>query len=84
VGAGLPSVPRKLQGHLQREACDAAINCVAYSLRFVPIDLELLTLNNAQHPLRDWRISMTYAIIGSGKILHLGQQAHKFLENLAA
>jgi hypothetical protein len=27
---------------------------------------------------------MKYAIIGSGKILHLGQQAHKFLENLAA
>ena len=29
VGAGLPSVPRKLQGHLQREACDAGINCLA-------------------------------------------------------
>src|ERR1700675_2386636 len=29
VGAGLPSVPRKLQQHLQREACDAAMNCVA-------------------------------------------------------
>src|ERR1700677_191608 len=29
VGAGLPSVPRKLQGHLQREACDAGMNCVA-------------------------------------------------------
>src|SRR5271169_4740300 len=29
VGTGLPSVPRKLQGHLQREACDAAMNCVA-------------------------------------------------------
>ena len=29
VGAGLPAVPRKLQGHLQREACDAGINCVA-------------------------------------------------------
>src|SRR5579863_1859146 len=29
VGAGLPSVPRKLQGHLQREACDAVLNCVA-------------------------------------------------------
>src|ERR1700676_1976600 len=28
VGAGLPSVPRKFQGHLQREACDAAMNCV--------------------------------------------------------
>src|SRR5580692_609029 len=26
VGAGFPSVPPKLQGHLQREACDAAIN----------------------------------------------------------
>ena len=25
----LPSVPRKFQGHLQREACDAAVNCVA-------------------------------------------------------
>src|SRR5579864_5533749 len=23
VGTGLPSVPRKVQGHLQREACDA-------------------------------------------------------------
>jgi hypothetical protein len=32
VGAGLPSVPPKLQGHLQREACDAAINCVAVSV----------------------------------------------------
>src|SRR5579864_6594931 len=29
VGTGLPSVPSKLQRHLQREACDAAINCVA-------------------------------------------------------
>src|SRR5580692_6008481 len=29
VGIGLPSVPRKLQRHLQREACDAAMNCVA-------------------------------------------------------
>src|SRR5580658_213557 len=29
VGTGLPSVPRKLQGDLQREACDAAMNCVA-------------------------------------------------------
>src|SRR5580704_2845635 len=28
VDTGLPSVPRKLQGHLQREACDAAMNCV--------------------------------------------------------
>src|ERR1700674_2914157 len=28
VGTGLPSVPRKFQGHLQREACDAAMNCV--------------------------------------------------------
>ena len=26
---GLPSVPPKLQGHLQRKACDAAMNCVA-------------------------------------------------------
>src|SRR5258708_22215780 len=26
VGAGLPSVPRKLQGHLQRETCDSAMN----------------------------------------------------------
>src|ERR1700730_17145539 len=31
VGTGLPSVPRKLQGNLQREACDAAMNCVAAS-----------------------------------------------------
>jgi len=29
VGTGLPSVPRELQGHLQREACDAVMNCVA-------------------------------------------------------
>ena len=29
VGTGLPSVPRKLQGHLHREACDAVMNCVA-------------------------------------------------------
>jgi len=29
VDSGLPSVPRKLQQHLQREACDAAMNCVA-------------------------------------------------------
>src|ERR1017187_6675798 len=29
VGTGLPSVPRKLQGNLQREACGAAMNCVA-------------------------------------------------------
>src|ERR1700719_4236957 len=29
VGTGLPSVPRKLQQHLQREACDAAMNCIA-------------------------------------------------------
>jgi uncharacterized membrane protein YphA (DoxX/SURF4 family) len=29
VGTGLPSVPRKLQGHLQREACDAAMSCGA-------------------------------------------------------
>src|SRR6202041_4067970 len=34
VGTGFPSVPRKLQGHLQHEACDAAMNCVA---AFVPI-----------------------------------------------
>src|SRR5271156_5435544 len=26
------------------------------------------SLNNAQRPLRDWRISMKYAIIGSGAI----------------
>src|SRR5580704_9810851 len=26
------------------------------------------SFNNAQRPLRDWRISMKYAIIGSGKI----------------
>src|SRR6266481_4789078 len=26
VGTGLPSVPRKLQGHLQRETCDAGMN----------------------------------------------------------
>src|SRR5580700_10581415 len=26
VGAGFPSIPRKLQRHLQREACDADIN----------------------------------------------------------
>src|SRR5258708_32544868 len=29
VGTGFPSVPRKLQQHLQREACDAGMNCVA-------------------------------------------------------
>jgi len=29
VGTGLPLVPRKLQWHLQREACDAGMNCVA-------------------------------------------------------
>src|ERR1700722_8098859 len=29
VDFGLPSVPRKLQGRLQREACDAGINCFA-------------------------------------------------------
>src|SRR5580698_126628 len=29
VDTGLPSVPRKLQGHIQREACDAVMNCVA-------------------------------------------------------
>ena len=31
VGTGLSSVPRKLQQHLHREACDAAMNCVAAS-----------------------------------------------------
>src|SRR5580704_12484887 len=29
VDSGLPAVPRKSQGHLQREACDAGINCFA-------------------------------------------------------
>src|ERR1700732_3723635 len=29
---------------------------------------DLLTLNNAQHPLRDRRFFMKYAIIGSGEI----------------
>src|SRR4029077_9850580 len=29
VGPDFPSVPRKLQGHLQREACDARMICVA-------------------------------------------------------
>ena len=29
VDSGLSSVSRKLQGNLQREACDAAMNCVA-------------------------------------------------------
>jgi hypothetical protein len=29
VDSGLSSVPRKLQQPLQREACDAAMNCVA-------------------------------------------------------
>jgi hypothetical protein len=29
LGTGLPSVPRKLQRHLQREASDAGMNCVA-------------------------------------------------------
>src|ERR1700693_2741190 len=29
VDSGLPPVPRKFQGHLRREACDAGINCVA-------------------------------------------------------
>src|SRR4029077_19201199 len=28
VGTGLPSIPLKLQGHLQREACDPAMSCV--------------------------------------------------------
>ena len=36
--------------------------------RFVPLDLECLSFNNAQHPLRDWRFFMKYAIIGSGEI----------------
>ena len=27
VDSGLSSVPRKLQRHLQREACDAGMNC---------------------------------------------------------
>src|SRR5580698_5459361 len=29
VDSGFPAVPRKFQGHLQRENCDAVINCVA-------------------------------------------------------
>src|SRR5260370_3820433 len=29
VDFGLPAVPRKFQGHVQREACDAGMNCVA-------------------------------------------------------
>src|ERR1700722_1194719 len=29
VDSGLPAVPRKFQGHLQREACDAGISCFA-------------------------------------------------------
>src|ERR1700688_4273939 len=29
VDSGLRAVPRKFQGHLQREACDADINCFA-------------------------------------------------------
>src|ERR1700732_2271411 len=29
VDSGLPAVPRKFQAHLQREACDAGINCLA-------------------------------------------------------
>jgi hypothetical protein len=28
VDSGFPAVPRKFQGHLQREGCDAGINCV--------------------------------------------------------
>src|SRR6266446_5252705 len=28
VDSCFPAVPRKLQGHLQRETCDASINCV--------------------------------------------------------
>src|ERR1700758_5613233 len=31
VDFGFPAVPRKFQGHLQREGCDAGINCVAVS-----------------------------------------------------
>src|ERR1700732_897055 len=29
VDFGLPAVPRKFQGHFQREACDAGMTCVA-------------------------------------------------------
>jgi hypothetical protein len=29
VDSGFPAVPRKFQGHLQREGGDAGINCVA-------------------------------------------------------
>ena len=29
VDSGFPAVPRKFQGHLQREGCNAGINCVA-------------------------------------------------------
>src|ERR1700689_2284305 len=36
VDTGLPSVPRKLQGDLHREACDEAMNCLAAWPRFVP------------------------------------------------
>src|SRR5579863_9025590 len=31
VDSGFPAVPREFPGHLQREACDAGINCVAVS-----------------------------------------------------
>jgi hypothetical protein len=31
VDSGLPAVPRKFQGHFQREGCDAGINWVAVS-----------------------------------------------------
>src|SRR5580704_1123987 len=39
VGAGLPSVQRKLQQHLQREACDASMNCVAVLAAIRQFDL---------------------------------------------
>jgi NAD(P)-dependent dehydrogenase (short-subunit alcohol dehydrogenase family) len=39
VATGLPSVPRKLQGHLQREACGAAMNCVAVLAAIVVLGL---------------------------------------------
>src|SRR5580704_2580079 len=29
LDSGFPAVPRMLQGHLQRQGCDAVINCVA-------------------------------------------------------
>ena len=49
VGTGLPSVPRKLQQHLHREACDAAMNCVAAS--FASPEL----FRNRLKPARPWR-----------------------------